>query len=264
VSASRLAELPEGDATGRVAELYADIRTVLGLPMVNLVYRHLATKPGVLEESWAGLRPNLASQAASAAADELVSLAAPPGVASAPGTALAVAGLAGEQARLARATLAAYRRANSLNALGMAALLEGCPGGGPGGEEAPAPGTEPILPMASLDGLAPPVAALLDEMSLHVVGPEEPRLVPSLLRHFAGDVRTLALVWTALRPYTAELSRRGEQIAMRARARARSLPYPVSPLHDPAGRVAARRFSAATARMLVLGEVLAAALAEAE
>jgi hypothetical protein len=263
VSADRLAELPEAAATGRVAELYDDIRVVLGLPMVNLVYRHLATKPGVLEQCWAGLRPNLASRAAAAAAEELVALASLPGAPALPGASLAVAGLVGEQARLARATLAAYRRANSLNVLGMFALLDGCPGSPGVTGEAAAPPPEGILPMASLEYIAPPVAALLDQISLHTMGAEEPRLVPSLLRHFAGEPCVLALVWTALRPATAEVARRGEDVAIRARAVAHALPHPVPALQDEGDRAVAARFSQATARMLVFGEVLSAALAEA-
>lgn len=46
-----LAEIAEEDAEGAVAELYEDIRRVLGLPLVNLVYRHLAAV-GRLEEVW--------------------------------------------------------------------------------------------------------------------------------------------------------------------------------------------------------------------
>jgi hypothetical protein len=263
MSAGRLAELPEAAATGSVAELYEDIRAVLGLPMVNLVYRHLATKPGLLEQCWAGLRPNLASRAAAAAADELVVLASLPGVPVLPGESLAVAGLAGERACLARATLAAYRRANSLNVLGMFALLDGCSGSPGATGEAVSPPPAGILPMALLEDIAPPVAALLDQISLHTIGAEEPRLVPSLLRHFAGEPCMLALVWTALRPATAEVARRGEDVAIRARALAQALPHPVPALQGEGERAVAARFSRAIARTLVLGEGLSAALAEA-
>jgi hypothetical protein len=263
VSTDRLLELSEADATGRTAELYADIRAVLGLPMVNLVYRHLATKPGVLEQCWAELRPNFASRAVAAAADELVALALPPGVVSLPPAALAVAGLAGAQLRLARSTLAAYRRANSLNALGLAALLDGGPGGVTGGEEVAPPLSEPILPMASIEELSLPAAALLDEMSLHVVGGDEPRLIPSLLRHFAADPCALALVWTALRPSADEIACRGADLARRARSLVSALPHRVTALHDDGDRAAARRFMDATARMLVVGEALSAAVVEA-
>ena len=263
MSAERLAELPEAAATGRVAEVYADIRAVLALPMVNLVYRHLATKPGELVECWAALRPNLASRAAASAAEKLAALASPAGVAALPRASLAVAGLTGEQVPLARATLAAYRRANSLNVLGMFTLLYGCPGRGASAEEAAAPPAKPILPMASLEHLTPAAAALLDEMSLHALGGDEPRLVPSLLRHFAGNPCLLALVWAVLRLPTAEATHRAERVARRARELARALPYPVAALDDAAERAVVVKFSDAMARMLGLGEMLSAALAEA-
>src|SRR5438309_1616616 len=83
----------------------------------------------------------------------LIGLAASAGVSPLPRATVAEAGLSGERVALARAALAAYRRANSLNLLGMFALLEGCPGGG-SAEAAPAPASKPILPMVSLESLA--------------------------------------------------------------------------------------------------------------
>ena len=43
----------EQNAEGQVAEIYQDIRATLGVPVVNLIWRHLATFPGALEWSWA-------------------------------------------------------------------------------------------------------------------------------------------------------------------------------------------------------------------
>lgn len=259
----RLAELAEEAATGRLAELYADIRAVLGLPMVNLVYRHLATKPGLLEESWAALRPNLASRDAAAAAGELVAVAVAAGVAAVPRASLAAAGLTTGDASLARATLAAYRRANSRNLLGMCLLLDGCVGSRERDQEESVPPATPILPLASLETLTPAVAALLDELSLYAVGGTEPRIVPTLLRHFAGNGCLLALVWTALRPAAAAPARSGAAIVTLARELASALPYPVAALGDAEARAVAARFADAMARMLLLGQMLSAALAEA-
>jgi hypothetical protein len=56
-----LAEIAESAATGSVAALYDDIRSVLGVDLVNLVYRHLATIPGALEWAWANLGPHFRS-----------------------------------------------------------------------------------------------------------------------------------------------------------------------------------------------------------
>jgi hypothetical protein len=261
----RLTEVSEAAATGSVAAAYDDIRRVLGLPIVNLIYRHLATRPGRLEETWAALRPSLTSSAAEVAAAELVSGAVLPDVDPIPGRALAAAGLAGHEAALARATLDAYARANSRNLLGMVALLEGCRGTGGGAHAAGSASSEPILPMADLASLSPAAVALLEEMSLALVGDAEPTIVPSLLRHFAHDPRLLALLWTAARPAVegGRVSARARLVARRACILARGLPYPVAPLVEDEGRAIARRFTDAMSTMLVLGEVLRAALAEA-
>lgn len=49
--------IAEASATGAVAEIFADIRTVLGVEVVNLIWRHLATIPDALPWAWRMLRP---------------------------------------------------------------------------------------------------------------------------------------------------------------------------------------------------------------
>ena len=56
-----LAELPEAQATGRIAEIYDEIRRFSGVPYVSSLQRYLATLPGVLEWAWSALRPAMAS-----------------------------------------------------------------------------------------------------------------------------------------------------------------------------------------------------------
>jgi hypothetical protein len=56
-----LPELHEADATGRIADIYAEIRLFSGVPYVSSLQRYLATIPGVLEWAWDVLRPGLAS-----------------------------------------------------------------------------------------------------------------------------------------------------------------------------------------------------------
>ena len=46
----------EQNAEGQVAEIYQDIRATLGVPVVNLIWRHLATFPGALEWSWTSVK----------------------------------------------------------------------------------------------------------------------------------------------------------------------------------------------------------------
>ena len=47
----------ETDAKGEIAEIYADIRKVLGTSVVNLIWRNLATMPGALPWTWSTVRP---------------------------------------------------------------------------------------------------------------------------------------------------------------------------------------------------------------
>ena len=49
-------EIPETEATGRVAEIYEDIRQTLDMSMVNTIWRSLALKEEVLEWVWSSLK----------------------------------------------------------------------------------------------------------------------------------------------------------------------------------------------------------------
>ena len=49
--------ITEAAATGETAAIFADIRQVLGVDVVNLVWRHLATMDGALPWAWQALRP---------------------------------------------------------------------------------------------------------------------------------------------------------------------------------------------------------------
>jgi hypothetical protein len=56
-----LAELPESQAIGGIAEIYREIRVFSGVPYVSSLQRYLATLPRVLEWAWAALRPAMVS-----------------------------------------------------------------------------------------------------------------------------------------------------------------------------------------------------------
>jgi hypothetical protein len=60
-SSDLLPELPEGQATGAIAEIYDEIRRFSGVPYVSSLQRYLATMPGVLEWAWAVVRPAMVS-----------------------------------------------------------------------------------------------------------------------------------------------------------------------------------------------------------
>ena len=51
----------ERDATGAIAGIYAEIRRLWAVPYVSSLQRHLATRPGWLEWTWAALAPAFTS-----------------------------------------------------------------------------------------------------------------------------------------------------------------------------------------------------------
>ena len=50
-------EISEKEATGKVAEIYDDIRKTLDMSMVNTIWRNLALRPEVFEWVWSSLKP---------------------------------------------------------------------------------------------------------------------------------------------------------------------------------------------------------------
>ena len=52
-----LPELAEADAPASVIAVYAGLRAGSASPIAALIWRHIATHPGVIEECWASLEP---------------------------------------------------------------------------------------------------------------------------------------------------------------------------------------------------------------
>ena len=126
-----LAEVPEADAAPRVAAVYDDIRAMLGTSFVNLVYRHLATDPAMLEWAWHAIRPrladgNLASQAMRVRQTVARQCEAWPrrGPRSSP-----LDQRRGD-ARLTLGLISSYNQANALNLMSLAHLLRNPPAAG--------------------------------------------------------------------------------------------------------------------------------------
>jgi hypothetical protein len=67
----RLQFIPESQARGRVAEIYADVRESLGIPLVPEVYCAWAAYPQFLELHWEQVRPLARSQELFSLADRL-------------------------------------------------------------------------------------------------------------------------------------------------------------------------------------------------
>ena len=119
-----LAEVSEKAARGSVASTYVDIRRVLGVPTVVLVYRVLAVQPGRLEHVWGAIAPNLAVAATRRDARMLDA----PEIGSVKQVPEETISAAGIDPVLLAATLDCFDRSNRLNLIGLTALLTGSPG----------------------------------------------------------------------------------------------------------------------------------------
>ena len=100
----------EAGATGETAEIFTDIRRVLGVEVVNLIWRHLAMIPDALPWVWRMLRPLYADGTIATEAQALHGQLALPQLPPVPAELLAAVDLAGGDIATIRNILAAYDR----------------------------------------------------------------------------------------------------------------------------------------------------------
>ena len=115
---SALPEIKEGDAVGETAALYDDIRAVIGVPIVNLIFRNMATVDGCLLWAWSTIRPLYVDGQIPAAAQTLTANVMP-GRAADLGRPIEMAGLSVPDVREIDRVLDTYGRANPMNLIGL-------------------------------------------------------------------------------------------------------------------------------------------------
>ena len=199
-----LAELAERDAGGEKAAIYAQMKHLGGVPMVALIFRHLATLPGALEWLWNAVAPAWQRGELQERAWKVAGEAPLEPLVSIPRAALACLGVNGQDEAAIRDVLAAYNRANPENLLTVLCVLRMLEGHAASHEVAarewqpPAP-PGALLPMVDVAAMSPEVSALLDLVATSGAG-KGPRVVQSLYRHLAQRPAFLALAVTLLRP----------------------------------------------------------------
>ena len=196
----------ESEARGEIADIYADIRKVLGTSVVNLIWRNLATMPGALEWTWSTVRPLYLGDAPLHAEAVRQTIALPdwPGFST---DALLAAGVDETERALIRDVLDSYQYTNALALVVLSALLahyEPRPADTvTAADTAPKPSGAKIPELPPMDALDPEVAALVGE--LNSFGEDtEPQLIASMYRHLAYWPAYLALVRTMLAPLQAD------------------------------------------------------------
>jgi hypothetical protein len=106
--------ITEAAASGQIAEIFADIRGVLGVAVVNLIWRLLATIPRTLPWAWGTLRPLYVDGTLTAEAAALHGDLDLPWLPRFPPEVLAAAGLLDRDISTIRNVLAAYDRTNAM------------------------------------------------------------------------------------------------------------------------------------------------------
>lgn len=189
--------IAESTATGEIADLFADIRSVVGVRVVNLVWRHLATFDGALPWAWGAVKPLYLAGIPDEAARRFRETMQVPKIES----------LAGAQPVALDAVLASYDHSNTINlfALGaLAAKLSGEAAGegtAPGGARLPAPDM-PLPELLSQKDVGPQTWARVLRLN-QFADRREPLILASMYRHLAHWPRFLEQVEAALGPLQA-------------------------------------------------------------
>lgn len=220
--------IDEAAATGDTAALFADIRATLGVGVVNLIWRHLATIEGALPWAWSAVRPLYVEGVIEAEAEHLRERMRLLDLPRVPVEALEAVGLDEVALSGVDTVLRTYDRSNTMNLLALSALLAGLDGNVASGGQVSggrAGGVEGALPKLLCESdVAPGTWALV--LRLNMLGErDEGRVLASMYRHLAHWPGVLAVAWLLLSPADADGSLSGviaDNLAT-AKARARTL-----------------------------------------
>lgn len=113
----------EATATGTTAEIFADIRDTMGIPLVTSIWRGLAGMGDSLQTVWNAAKPVYLSGHAEIALSRIVEQARLPMPHPLAPTQLACAGISGAQVESILTILDAYNRSNGMNMVALAALI---------------------------------------------------------------------------------------------------------------------------------------------
>ena len=195
--------ISEAKATGRTAEIFADIREVMQIPLITSIWRTLADIEGGLEATWAATRPIYETGQPDAALQALkVKSKFPvPGPLSA--ATLRSRGLLAEDRQAFGAVIDAYNRSNGMNLIALNALV-GEPSGQASNYILKSPDSWPELwPLLEKEEIEAETWALLERVKLLGATNDNPSIA-TLWRHLAHWPGLLSLVIESYEPMQKE------------------------------------------------------------
>ena len=206
-TAPALPEIPEHEAPPDIAALYEDIRRVTALPVVNLIYRHFATLPGVLPWVWGLVRPALRCEQTDEALRRISAAQRLPALRELSGDLGKLGDLGAADGQAVAAVLDVYNRGNLLNLVNLNAVrivlerngrAEATVSSPRDAERAERPLPGPIPPLPKLAELSDEAGSLVRSLAaLHAAAGGG--VVPSLYLHLAHWPRFLAAVQPPIR-----------------------------------------------------------------
>ncbi len=195
-------EISESEATGEIATIFAELRTLWGVPYVSAIHRYLAAKPGFLEWSWDAVAPVFRDGSGQEAAWRAAAGLAVPPLDPIPAAALRVWGIDATALAAVRTAAEGFVRVAPVNMVFAGLLKQLLEGAAPAGAAsrkswtapAPLPAPPDMVDLARLDPAARAATMLLaSEMG------GKP-FVPGLYRMLAHWPGLMAHLATALGP----------------------------------------------------------------
>jgi hypothetical protein len=134
LGADSISAIVEHDAVGDIADLYQDLRVTLGVPFVNLIWRHLATIPGGLAWVWTLTKPLYVSGELNRISVENAAQVSLASLAPLPDFVFESVALSREDRQTIVALIESYNHANGVNFLALvvavSVLRDGLPASG--------------------------------------------------------------------------------------------------------------------------------------
>lgn len=229
-----LAEQAESAASTETLAIYAELRRLCGVPMVPLIYRHLATIPGALTWAWSRLGPAMRTgrlQDSAWAMRQSIQLAP---VVTLPAESLRALGVSSTDMAEFHKLLAAYNRSNPVNLLGLRCLAlfaqqepdtqpERCLASDQNSAWQPPIPVRDLLPMVSPDNIQGDARALMHLLNDRGDVSRRSPIWPSLYRHFAARPPLLALAAVVVPPAFQSVDGAADAIRSDASKRAETL-----------------------------------------
>jgi len=210
-TADPVAAVTEAEAHGEIADIYADIRQTLGVDVVNLVWRHLATIDGGLAWAWTSLKPAYINGAVTAQAERMKHALLLPKLPTMTSDILATAGVDSEASLTIRAIQASYDRSNSMNFLALTALIDNASCRlSQDDHKSPAvriiepeESLGPLPPLPPLDQMSPEHSALLERLN-QLAQTRDDAIMVSMYRQLSYWPGYLGLIWALMAPLAAD------------------------------------------------------------